>query len=114
MTTPPWAPDIPDAKWAHYRRRHTPIAHTEARGITVRQLHLLSELISAVLEATVLIDKFRKLPITQKSVNMYNICAHFVMPLTADERCSFVELVEDEVKPPQWFVSHAWSTAFLS
>ena len=44
--------------------------------------------------------------------NMYHLCQLFVKPLTVQFKCSFVELVATAPQPPQWFLSHAWSTAF--
>eukprot|EP00657_Telonema_sp_P-1_P007576 TRINITY_DN27583_c0_g1_i1.p1 TRINITY_DN27583_c0_g1~~TRINITY_DN27583_c0_g1_i1.p1 ORF type:complete len:128 (+),score=18.15 TRINITY_DN27583_c0_g1_i1:198-581(+) len=41
---------------------------------------------------------------------MYHICNHVVKPLTADDKCSWVEMVAQGTQKPMWFVSHAWST----
>ncbi|CAE8690688.1 unnamed protein product [Polarella glacialis] len=55
-----------------------------------------------------------KVRLLWKNVNMYHVCQHFVLPLTKAEGCSYVELVASELQPPQWLVSHAWSTAFAA
>ena len=45
---------------------------------------------------------------------MYQICDHFMKPLTivVPHQCSLVTLVADGPQCPVWFVSHAWSTQF--
>ena len=46
------------------------------------------------------------------AVNMHDVCALFVKPLTEPHKCSFVDLVAEAAQAPKWFVSHAWSTPF--
>ena len=54
--------------------------------------------------------------LTPETVNLYHLNEHFIKPMCAERRCSYVELVASGPQPPAWFVSHWWGepvTLFL-
>ena len=53
-------------------------------------------------------------PLRWLDVNMYHVCQHFILPMTKEQECSYVELVASDLQPPEWMVSHAWSTQFAA
>ncbi|CAK0832846.1 unnamed protein product [Prorocentrum cordatum] len=97
---------VPEA----YRERGSIISDTAKRGISVAQLQL-GTLVQEVLEKTTVVDRSNARQ-DWKRINLYIICAYFVMPLTSRFRCSFVELLADAEQVPTWFVSHYWGTPF--
>jgi len=98
---------VPEA----YRERGSIISDTAKRGISVAQLQELGTLVQEVLEKTTVVDRSNARQ-DWKRINLYIICAYFVMPLTSRFRCSFVELLADAEQVPTWFVSHYWGTPF--
>lgn len=71
------------------------------RAITIEQLVDLASVIKAVL-ACELLDQRSGKRITWDVVNLYHINGHLVKPLTARDRCSYVELVANKPQPPIW------------
>merc|ERR1719491_2018446 len=42
------------------------------------------------------------------TVNLYDLNKYLIMPDTAKDRCSYVEMVAKGPQPADWFVSHWW------
>lgn len=84
---------------------------TELRGITLRQILDLGQLVRQVVTSAIIHGAHRA-RVSWDDVNMYHINENVVMPLTARFPCSWVELVALGPQPPLWFVSHWWGTAF--
>ena len=105
---------VPDA----YRTRGTRIPDTEVRGITNVQVNELFGFVHEVLTDVPIVETFEFSPLRGKrlkpgNVSMYSVHDYFVFPITLPHLCSFVDLVSTaEEQPPEWFVSHAWSTPF--
>ena len=101
-----------------YLTRGTTIADTAKRGITNQQLNEVSEFVNWVLTEVEIVETFEFSPLrgkrlTPDNVSMYSVHDYFVFPITLPHLCSFVDLVSTaEEQPPEWFVSHAWSTPF--
>eukprot|EP00913_Durusdinium_trenchii_P029355 g27520.t1 len=55
----------------------------------------------------------RALELLERAKDEYDVVHHFVRPLTAQKRCSYVELIADGPQPAQWFVSHWWGEPVL-
>ena len=89
----------------------------EDRAVTIHQLNLLATIVKLMVMKRTLIDgnkysKNFKERITWINVNMYHICTHAVKPLSAKDRCSWIELVASGAQKPTWFLSHSWGTPF--
>ncbi|CAE6929336.1 HERC1, partial [Symbiodinium sp. CCMP2456] len=89
------------------------------RGIMASQFLKLADVVKQVLEKEEIVDSGHfaanpDSPLRWLDVNMYHICQHFILPLTRRESCSYVELVASDLQPPEWMVSHAWSTNFAA
>ena len=101
-----------------YEERGTTIADTAKRGITNQQLNQASDFVNGVLTEVEIVETFEFSPLrgkrlTPDNVSMYSVHDYFVFPITLPHLCSFVDLVSTaEEQPPEWFVSHAWSTPF--
>eukprot|EP00927_Polykrikos_kofoidii_P079088 TRINITY_DN75877_c0_g1_i1.p1 TRINITY_DN75877_c0_g1~~TRINITY_DN75877_c0_g1_i1.p1 ORF type:complete len:805 (-),score=136.64 TRINITY_DN75877_c0_g1_i1:45-2348(-) len=109
----PWASAVPLP--GAYLARAGSIPKTEERGINLQQLMEFGILAQRVLSKVVLRDTYSNgTPrIVWETANLYHLNEHFVKPLTARFRCSFVELVASKPQIPRWFVSHWWGTPFL-
>mmetsp|Transcript_64935 Transcript_64935/g.155106 ORF Transcript_64935/g.155106 Transcript_64935/m.155106 type:complete len:1037 (+) Transcript_64935:109-3219(+) len=93
------------------------IPDTAMRGISFKQLKALADTVHSALQEHEVMDTspysaHRGERILWPTASMYHICEHFVLPMTKAASCSFAELVASEPQPPQWMVSHAWSTRF--
>ena len=101
-----------------YLTRGTTIADTAKRAITNQQLNQASDFVNRVLTEVEIVETFEFSPLrgkrlTPDNVSMYSVHDYFVFPITLPHLCSFVDLVSTaEEQPPEWFVSHAWSTPF--
>ena len=101
-----------------YLTRGTTIADTAKRAITNQQLNQASDFVNGVLTKVEIVETSERSPLrgkrlTPDNVSMYSVHDYFVFPITLPHLCSFVELVSTaEEQPPEWFVSHAWSTPF--
>ena len=101
-----------------YKERGTTIDDTAKRGITNQQLNQASDFVNGVLTEVEIVETFEFSPLrgkrlTPDNVSMYSVHDYFVFPITLPHLCSFVDLVSTaEEQPPEWFVSHAWSTPF--
>lgn len=94
------------------------ISDTSLRGISLKQLLELSDLIQRALGQHEIVDQNERSPtkgqrIRWEILTMYHVCEHFILPLTQAAACSYVELVSSTEQAPQWMVSHAWSTLFM-
>ena len=94
------------------------IRRTELRGITVAQLTVLTNFISA--HAHLWCETFESSPdfgrpLETSKVNLYQTTAWIIRPATLRAKNSFVELVATSAREqrPQWFVSHAWQEAVV-
>jgi len=47
-------------------------------------------------------------PLEWDKVNMYDLLAYVIKPVTRARRCSFVELVAAGPQPPAWYCAHRW------
>ena len=98
--------------------RSATIKDAALRAITPAQLADLWAFIQYVVTEVEIVETYDKSPLyakrlTRENLQMYSVCTYFVEPLTEPFKCSFVELVSRaEAQPPEWFVSHAWSTPF--
>ena len=103
---------------AHCERQQSIIENGEDRAVTIHQLNLLATIVKLIVTKQTLIDsnKYSKNfneQITWINVNMYHICTHAVKPLSAKDKCSWVELVASGgAQKPTWFLSHSWGTPF--
>ena len=101
-----------------YLTRGTTIADTAKRAITNQQLNQASDFVNGVLTKVEIVETSERSPLrgkrlTPDNVSMYSVHDYFVFPITLPHLCSFVDLVSTaEEQPPEWFVSHAWSTPF--
>ena len=101
-----------------YFLRGATIEDTALRGTTSEQLADLVALIQDVLATVEIVETFEFSPLrgkrlTPDNVSMYSVHDYFVFPITLPHLCSFVDLVSTaKEQPPEWFVSHAWSTPF--
>eukprot|EP00913_Durusdinium_trenchii_P034169 g31978.t1 len=102
------------AKWRKQLREDPAM-----RGVLVAQFSKLAEVVAEVLNREWVLDEGPYAadpgsPLSWFKVNMYHICQHFIIPLTSEHACSYVELVASDLQPPEWMVSHAWSTHFAA
>ena len=93
-----------------YEERGCEIPDCAERAVTLEQLQELASYVQEVSEADFL--KNRGTTVTSDAVNLYVINDAFVMPLTQQFKCSWVELVATGPQLPRWFVSHWWGTPF--
>ena len=102
----------------NYLLRGATIKDTAERAITVAQLADFWNFIQHVLKEVLIVETKKRSALyrqrlTWENLEMYSVCTYFVKPLTEPHKCSFVDLVSEAVaQPPEWFVSHAWSTPF--
>jgi len=91
------------------------IEKTEWRAITLEQLGALISHIRRRCELEVWVSCNPKNPVklTPDTVNLYDAVHFVVSPATECRRCSYVELVADEVQKPNWFVSHWWGEVIV-
>jgi len=107
-----------------YFQRHSvavPIQDTAMRGVTLEQLLELQDFIQKTLKKhdlegsrgpTFPLDTAKRRSVTWEDLTMYQIADHFILPLTRESRCSFVEQVSQAKQPPMWMISHWWGTPF--
>lgn len=109
--------------WIHttdYGKRHsrlTAITDTAMRGVTLEQLLELQDFIQKTLRKHDLVEESRdgspgRRSVTWEELSMYHVRDHFILPLTRENRCSFVEVVAPGKQPPMWMISHWWGTPF--
>mmetsp|Transcript_122874 Transcript_122874/g.238989 ORF Transcript_122874/g.238989 Transcript_122874/m.238989 type:complete len:877 (+) Transcript_122874:42-2672(+) len=92
------------------------VQDTCRRGITLSQLRCLGDLVQKVLDTMVIRDPHpdsNAKVITLGNVNLYHINDLFVVPLTTEAGCSFVELIANGPQDPDWFISHWWGCPFM-
>lgn len=89
----------------------------EDRGITYQQLEALQHYATARCE----LDAWYEADpasacygqrLAPSAVSLYNVLNWVVMPATQSRKCSFVEAVSEQRRPPRWFVSH-WNGEIL-
>jgi hypothetical protein len=102
---------------AHCERQQSTIPKGEHRAVTIHQLNLLATIAKLMVMKQTLIDsnKYSKNfneQITWINVNMYHLCTHAIKPLSAKDKCSWIELVASGMQKPTWFLSHSWGTPF--
>lgn len=115
-------PKLCDINWTsqvavpeRYQQRAAWVEDTHRRAITLGQLEDLGVLVQRVLESLEILDprpESGRCRITWPGVNLYHINELFVLPLTRQEQCSFVELIAGGPQEPRWFISHWWGTPF--
>ena len=93
--------------------------NTAQRGILVQQLVNLGDLIQAVLNGVEILDMqapedspTRGCPLKWETLSMYQVNDYFTKAITALFKCSWIEFIAKDRQPPQWMMSHAWSTPF--
>ncbi|CAJ1354669.1 unnamed protein product, partial [Effrenium voratum] len=89
------------------------------RGVLLWQLSTLAQTVEEILTELDFVQDgpFAANPgssLRWLDVNMYHVCQHFILPMTKEQECSYVELVASDLQPPEWMVSHAWSTQFAA
>ena len=87
------------------------IGDLEQRGISLRQLRLVVSEMDKRCENegwVSVIDAKRGERLTPKTVTLYDLCDHMIVPDTCQRSCSYVELIADRKQPPDWYVSHWW------
>jgi hypothetical protein len=112
-----------------YGQRHScpvSIVDTAMRSVTLEQLLELQDFIQKTLRKHDLVDppsasssslengKQQGKSVTWEDLTMYQLRDHFILPLTSQHRCSFVEAVakSKEGAAPMWMISHWWGTPF--
>lgn len=113
---PPWVPSSL-VRSATRTFEKGGIPDTSLRGISVKQLCELGNLIKNKLEEHDIVDLNKRSAtvgqrITWDIANMHHICKNFVMPITATAKCSYVEAISGIAQPPTWMISHSWNTPF--
>lgn len=88
------------AKWRKQLREDPAM-----RGVLVAQFSKLAEVVAEVLNREWVLDEGPYAadpgsPLSWFKVNMYHICQHFIIPLTSEHACSYVELVASDLQPP--------------
>lgn len=112
----PWSHLVPVPE--QYQSVGLRIEETHLRGLSVKRLEELVDLIRKVLEAGYTIhDQESGEDVTMDTMNLYHVDEHFIRPLTEAHQCSFVELCTKvktkEDAAPMFFVSHWWGTPLL-
>lgn len=85
---------------------------TEQRGIQLSQLEALIRFLAERSCPSGLVpwrDRWGS-RIFLKDLNLYHLADWVICPSTAEDKCSYVELIasDAEAQKPHWFVSHAW------
>jgi len=116
-------PPLADVDWQSevctpppYLRGKVEVKDTHRRGITIHQLSFLGSFVKEVLDTVEIRDPHpgsNADRITWRNVNLYHINDLFVVPLTDQFECSFVELLADGPQDPLWFISHWWGCPFM-
>jgi len=120
----PWLPpeiikDLVDAYHGNNRRKTGAFDNTAQRGISLQQLANLRELMQAVLHGQEILDTeapddspTKDQPVQWETLSMYQVNDYFTKAMTKPFKCSWVEFIAKDRQPPQWMISHAWSTPF--
>lgn len=96
-----------------YGRRHTTsttISDAALRGVTLEQILELQDFVQDTLRKNDIVIPQKGTSLRWEDLNMYQLCHHFILPLTKASECSFAELVAVGKQPPSWMVSHWWGT----
>lgn len=93
------------------RKAYVPATHE--RGMSRASFMAIGDLITEVLGKYVHTDRHGQTLVNMANVNLYHINELFVMPLTTQHLCSFMEISEAGPMPPTWFISHWWGTPFF-
>ncbi|CAB9514706.1 Kinesin light chain [Seminavis robusta] len=48
-----------------------------------------------------------------EDVTLYDLVQHYIVPITKERKCSYVELIAPGPQKPDWFVSHWWGEPIL-
>jgi hypothetical protein len=111
--------ELMDAYQKNGKRKIGVFDNTAQRGISVQQLVNLQGLIQSALQGDDIIDTeapnscpSKGKPLVWECLTMYQVNDYFTKPLTQPFKCSWVEFIARDRQPPQWMISHAWSTPF--
>ena len=97
----------------------TPIQKTELRAMTLDQLQQLIDFIDRYADKKGFLRDsngqpwldWEGKPLHKDRINLYDVTKYIIKPATAEQKCSYVELVAPAgttSQEPKWFVSHWW------
>jgi len=83
------------------------IPKTEERGITTPQLQDVYAAIEEKSGTWCAAEQFggQLLNLPPEQINLYHVNDNHIKLVTADQKCSYVELVAIAAQPPEWFIS---------
>ena len=82
------------------------------RPITLRQLRAVWAYVVEHCVADDWTNAITGLPLTPETCCLYDVTRYVIKPATAERMCSYVELIADTAREPEWFVSHWWGERF--
>ena len=108
-----------DLDFSELGTQKTPIQKTELRAMTVDQLQQLIAFIDRHADKDGFLHDsngqpwldWEGKPLHKDRINLYDVTKYIIKPATAEQKCSYVELVAPAgttSQEPKWFVSHWW------
>eukprot|EP00933_Yihiella_yeosuensis_P078445 TRINITY_DN8994_c0_g3_i1.p1 TRINITY_DN8994_c0_g3~~TRINITY_DN8994_c0_g3_i1.p1 ORF type:complete len:532 (-),score=91.80 TRINITY_DN8994_c0_g3_i1:1683-3278(-) len=94
-------------------QKGTSIDKVEERAISMHQLYDVVHKIHENCEPQEWKNGLTGEQLIPLGVNLYDLTTYLIKPITAKQRCSYVELVASEPQTPDWFVSHWWGEPVL-
>ena len=108
-----------DLDFSELGTQKTPIQKTELRAMTLDQLQQLIAFIDRHADKDGFLHDsngqpwldWEGKPLHKDRINLYDVTKYIIKPATAEQKCSYVELVAPAgttSQEPKWFVSHWW------
>ena len=107
-----------DLEFSELGTQKTPIQKTELRAMTLDQLQQLIAFIDRYADKKGFLRDsngpwldWEGKPLHKDRINLYDVTKYIIKPATAEQKCSYVELVAPAgttSQEPKWFVSHWW------
>mmetsp|Transcript_91563 Transcript_91563/g.254994 ORF Transcript_91563/g.254994 Transcript_91563/m.254994 type:complete len:511 (-) Transcript_91563:30-1562(-) len=96
-----------------YKARLSVVRAAHQRALRMENFMQLGEFIKKVIASFEYSDTLSGVVVTESNMNLHHVNELFIVPLTAEHCCSFMELTACAAQDPLWFISHWWGTPFF-